>query len=46
MHVDEWNEGCEDCFRDFIDAFIVPDDELPGMWERADFEGGLDEVRP
>lgn len=24
----------------------VSDRELPGMWERADFEGGLDEVRP
>lgn len=23
----------------------ISDLELPGMWERADFEGGLDEVR-
>lgn len=23
----------------------IPDVELPGMWERADFEGGQDEVR-
>lgn len=22
------------------------DSELPGMWERADFEGGLEEIRP
>jgi hypothetical protein len=24
---------------------ITPDTELPGMWERSDFEGGRDEVR-
>lgn len=23
----------------------IPDTELPGMWERADFEGGRDEIR-
>lgn len=23
----------------------IPDNELPGMWERADFEGGQEEVR-
>jgi hypothetical protein len=23
----------------------IPDAELPGMWERSDFEGGQDEVR-
>lgn len=23
----------------------MSDDELPGMWERADFEGGVDTVR-
>lgn len=28
------------------DGYPIPDNELPGMWERADFEGGLDEVRP
>ena len=22
------------------DLFEIPDDELPGMWERADFTGG------
>lgn len=26
-------------------AVSVPDNELPGMWERADFMGGQDEVR-
>jgi hypothetical protein len=29
----------------FAAARSVPDNELPGMWERADFEGGEDEVR-
>lgn len=23
-----------------MDLFDIPDDELPGMWERADFMGG------
>lgn len=23
----------------------IPDNELPGMWEKADFEGGQEEVR-
>ena len=25
-----------------MDLFDIPDDELPGMWERADFMGGKD----
>ncbi len=24
----------------------VPDNELPGMWERSDYDAGADEVRP
>ena len=28
-----------------VPACDIPDNELPGMWERADFEGGQDEVR-
>jgi len=30
-----------------LDEYECPSDfELPGMWERADFTGGIDEVRP
>lgn len=25
-----------------MDLYDIPDDELPGMWERADFMGGQD----
>lgn len=25
---------------DEVDLYDTPDDELPGMWERADFMGG------
>lgn len=27
------------------DYHEVPDNDLPGMWSRSDFEGGIDEVR-
>jgi hypothetical protein len=34
-------------WRYLDDLDDIPDDELPGMWERADFTGGRDyEVRP
>jgi hypothetical protein len=33
---------CNDTARRRV---VIPSSELPGMWERADFEGGLDEVR-
>jgi hypothetical protein len=25
-----------------MDLYEIPDDELPGMWERADFMGGAE----
>ncbi|MGC5319336.1 hypothetical protein ACPXB5_11420 [Micromonospora arida] len=39
------SEGCGACPLGRAGVCGDPDTELPGMWERADFTGGLDEVR-
>lgn len=36
----DWNEGCPQHGDD-----ALSDDELPGMWEHADFTGGQEVVR-
>ena len=39
MPDDEWDEGCEDCFSAFVDAFILPyDDELPTTANSLQYE--------